>query len=152
MEALVNSAFEREVIRAVTDVVLPFNDVGAGPSFYCVHTLTGTVTEFQHMVRMLGSKQNFYGIQVPTNRRNAEFAKSIKAMSRYYVNELMQFQTKGAFFLGALARRAHRRSARSGRWKWRDGSAQRSVPARSQRLIAHTCFSLSDYFAGRSPK
>ena len=103
MEALINSAFEREVIRDVTDVVLPFNDVGAGPSFYCVHTLTGTVTEFQHMVRMLGSKQNFYGIQVPTNRRNAEFAKSIKEMSSYYVNELMQFQPKGAFFLGGYS-------------------------------------------------
>jgi thioesterase domain-containing protein len=55
------------------------------------------------MVRMLGSKQNFYGIQVPINRRNAEFAKSIKEMSRYYVNELMEFQPEGAFFLGGYS-------------------------------------------------
>ena len=103
MEALINSAFKREVIRNVTDVVLPLNDVGAGPSFYCVHAMAGAATVLQHMVRMLGSKQNFYGIQVPTNRRNAEFAKSIKEMSRCYVDELMKFQPKGAFFLGGYS-------------------------------------------------
>jgi thioesterase domain-containing protein len=103
MEALINSAFKREVIRNVTDVLLPLNDVGAGPSLYCVHTIAGAVTEFQHLVRMLGSKQNFYGIQVPTNRRNAEFAKSIKEMSKYYANQLMKFQPKGAFFLGGYS-------------------------------------------------
>jgi hypothetical protein len=66
MEALINSAFKREVIRKVTDVILPLNDVGFGPSFYCVHSIGGGATEFQHMARMLGPKQNFYGIQVPT--------------------------------------------------------------------------------------
>jgi hypothetical protein len=33
MEALINSAFKREVIRKVMDVILPLNDVGFGPSF-----------------------------------------------------------------------------------------------------------------------
>jgi thioesterase domain-containing protein len=103
MEALINSAFKREVIRKVTDVILPLNDVGFGPSFYCVHSIGGGATEFQHMARMLGPKQNFYGIQVPTNRRNAEFARSIKEMSRFYVDELVKFQPKGAFFLGGYS-------------------------------------------------
>jgi len=100
MEALINGAFKREVIRKVTDVILPLNDVGVGPPFYCVHPLSGAVTEYQHMVRMLGSRQNFYGIQAPTNRRNSQFGRSIKEISRYYVDELMKFQPKGAFFLG----------------------------------------------------
>lgn len=34
MEALINSAFKREVIRKVTGVILPLNDIGSGPSFY----------------------------------------------------------------------------------------------------------------------
>ena len=103
MEALMNSAFKREVIRKVTDVILPLNDGGFGPSFYCVHSIGGGATEFQQMARMLGPKQNFYGIQVPTNRRNAEFARSIKEMSRYYVEELVKFQPKGAFLLGGYS-------------------------------------------------
>jgi thioesterase domain-containing protein len=103
MEALINSAFKREVIRKVTDVILPLNDVGFGPSFYCVHSIGGGAIEFQHMARMLGPKQTFYGIQVPTNRRNAEFARSIEEMSRYYVDELVKFQPKGAFLLGGYS-------------------------------------------------
>jgi thioesterase domain-containing protein len=103
MEALINFAFKQEVIRKVTDVILPLNDVGFGPSFYCVHSIGGGATEFQHMARMLGPKQNFYGIQVPTNRRNPEFARSIKEMSRYYVDELVKFQPKGAFLLGGYS-------------------------------------------------
>ena len=103
MEALINSAFKREVIRKVTDVILPLNEVGFGPSFYCVHSIGGGATEFQHMVRMLGPKQNFYGIQVPTNKRNNEFARSIKEMSRYYVDELVKFQPNGALLLGGYS-------------------------------------------------
>jgi Thioesterase domain len=103
MEALINSAFKREVIRKVTDVILPLNDVGLGPSFYCVHSIGGGAVEFQHLARMLGPKQSFYGIQVPTCRRNAEFARSIKEMSRYYVDELVKFQPKGPFLLGGYS-------------------------------------------------
>jgi thioesterase domain-containing protein len=51
---------------------------------------------------MLGPNQNFYGIQVPSDRRNAKFA-SIKEMSKHYVNELVKFQPEGAFFLGGYS-------------------------------------------------
>jgi len=103
MEALINSAFKREVVRKVTDVILPLNDAGVGPSFYCVHSIGGGAIELQHMARMLGPKQAFYGIQVPSNRRNAEFARSIKEMSRYYVDQLVRFQPMGAFLLGGYS-------------------------------------------------
>jgi thioesterase domain-containing protein len=100
MEALINSAFKKEVIRKVTDVIPPLNDVGSGPIFYCVHSIGGGATEFQHMARMLGPKQSFYGIQAPTSRRKAALARSIKEMSSYYVDELVKFQPEGAFLLG----------------------------------------------------
>jgi hypothetical protein len=52
---------------------------------------------------MLGPKQNFYGIQVPTNKRNNEFARSIKEMSRYYVDESVKFQPNRALLLGGYS-------------------------------------------------
>jgi thioesterase domain-containing protein len=100
MEVLINCAFKREVIRKVTDVILPLNDDGCGPAFYCVHAIGGVATVFQHMARMLGPKQQFYGIQAPTDKRNAEFVSSIKSISQHYVDELVKFQPEGPFFLG----------------------------------------------------
>src|SRR5579871_802881 len=44
MEELLNLAFKREVIRKVTDVVVPLNDAGFGPPFYCVHGILGAST------------------------------------------------------------------------------------------------------------
>jgi thioesterase domain-containing protein len=100
MEKLINLAFKREVIRKVTNVILPLNDVGCGSAFYCVHAIGGVATEFRHMARMLGPEQRFYGIQAPTDKRNAEFVSSIKSISQHYVDELVKFQPEGPFFLG----------------------------------------------------
>jgi thioesterase domain-containing protein len=99
MNALANAAFAREVRRKVTDVILPLNDNGTGPAFYCVHSITGAATGFCPMAKMLGPKQRFFGIQTPTNKRNAEFASSIETISRYYVDRLTSFQPEGNFIL-----------------------------------------------------
>jgi len=103
MEVLINSAFKREVIRKVVDVILPLNDIGDGPPFYCIHAVAGVATEFQYLVRMLGPNQKFYAIQVPTVRRRADFARSIEEMSKYYVDELVKFQPEGTFLLGGYS-------------------------------------------------
>jgi thioesterase domain-containing protein len=100
METLINIAFKREVIRKVIDVILPLNDAGCDPAFYCVHAIGGVAADFRHMARMLGPKQNFYGIQAPTDKRNAEFVSSIKSISQHYVDELVKFQPEGPLFLG----------------------------------------------------
>jgi thioesterase domain-containing protein len=103
MEALINIAFKREIVRNVKDVILPLNDIGFGPPFYCVHSLGGAATEFRDLARMLGPKQNLYGIQAPTNKRSAEFGGSIREMSRYYADALAKYQPQGAFFLGGYS-------------------------------------------------
>ncbi len=103
METLIGLAFKREVIRKVSNVIAPLNDVGSGASFYCVHSIGGGATEFQYLARMLGPNQRFYAIQAPTKRRNAEFAGSIQAMSSYYVDELVKFQPDGFFLLGGYS-------------------------------------------------
>ena len=84
MTRLAQIAFGKEVMRRVTDVILPLNDCGSGPAFYCVHSVMGAATDFRHMARMLGSQQKFFGIQVPTSKRNAEFAGSIEAIHDWY--------------------------------------------------------------------
>jgi thioesterase domain-containing protein len=100
MNELAHAAFAREVLRKVTDVILPINDSGTGPAFYCVHSITGAATNFCPMAKMLGPKQRFYGIQTPTKNRNAEFGSSIEAISQYYVDRLTSFQPEGNFILG----------------------------------------------------
>jgi thioesterase domain-containing protein len=52
------------------------------------------------MAELLGPRQKFYGIQTPTAKRNAAFPSSIEAISRYYVNRLIEFQPAGSFVLG----------------------------------------------------
>jgi thioesterase domain-containing protein len=103
MKNLANVAFVREALRMVTDVIVPLNDSGPGPAFYCVHCITGVAASFRSMARMLGPQQRFYGIQAPTSKRNAEFASSIESVSRHYVDELVRFQPEGNLVLGGYS-------------------------------------------------
>jgi thioesterase domain-containing protein len=100
MKKLAHFAFGREVLRKVTDVIQPLNDRGTGTAFYCVHSITGSITDFRFMAQMLGPGRKFYGIQTPTQKRNAEFAGSIESISQYYVERLIKFQPRGDFILG----------------------------------------------------
>jgi thioesterase domain-containing protein len=97
---LANAAFTREVLRKVNEVILPLNDQGSGPAFYCIHSITGAATDFRFMAHMLGPNQRFFGIQTPTRKRNADFPVSIEAISEYYVDSLIKFQPEGSFILG----------------------------------------------------
>jgi thioesterase domain-containing protein len=100
MRQLASIAFGREVTRKIVDAILPLNDTGVGPPLYCVHSITGAATDFRFMAEMLGPQQNVYGIQAPTEKRNADFPTSIEAVSRYYVNRLLEFQPTGPLALG----------------------------------------------------
>jgi thioesterase domain-containing protein len=100
MRQLASIAFGREVTRKIVDAILPLNDAGVGPPLYCVHSITGAATDFRFMAEMLGPQQNLYGIQAPTAKRNADFPTSIEAVSRYYVNRLLEFQPTGPLALG----------------------------------------------------
>jgi len=100
MRKLANIAFGREVTRQVIDAILPLNDCVVGPTFYCVHAVTGCATDFRFMAEMLGPTQKFYGIQAPTAKRNATFPTSIETVSQYYVRRLIEFQPSGPLVLG----------------------------------------------------
>jgi thioesterase domain-containing protein len=103
IDQLAHAAFGKEVLRKVTNVIMPINDIGTGPAFYCVHSITGMATNLHILAKMLGPQQRFYGIQTPTTKRNAAFACSIESISQYYVDELVKFQPEGDFALGGYS-------------------------------------------------
>lgn len=100
IERLANVAFFREATRKVVDVILPLSDVGDGPAFYCVHSVTGVATNFRELAQQLSPTHRFYGIQAPTAKRNSAFAASIEQVGRFYANRLNEFQPTGPIILG----------------------------------------------------
>lgn len=84
----------------MVDAILPLSDVGNGPAFFCVHSITGCATDFQELAQMLSPACKFYGIQAPTAKRDATFAASIERMSQFYVDRLNEFQPTGPLILG----------------------------------------------------
>ena len=91
---------EIEPKRRASNAIVPLNERGGGPAFYCVHSISGEVMNFRHLSKLLGREQRFYGIQVPSDLRNAEFPASIESMARYYVGALIDFQPEGPYLLG----------------------------------------------------
>ncbi len=80
--------------------IVPLNEHGDGPAFFCVHSVGGEAVSFRHLSRLLGPEQRFYGIAPPPELRTAEFASSIEAMARRYVDALVAFQPEGPYLLG----------------------------------------------------
>ena len=80
--------------------LVPLASNGDGPVLYCVHSVGGEAMSFRHLAGLLGPQQRVYGIQVPPEKRTAEFASSMEAMASYYVQELTAFQPQGPYFLG----------------------------------------------------
>jgi thioesterase domain-containing protein len=78
---------------------VPLASDGDGPVLYCVHAVVGEAMSFRYLAGLLGPEQRVYGIQVPPEQRTAEFASSMEAMARYYVQELTAFQPQGPYFL-----------------------------------------------------
>jgi pimeloyl-ACP methyl ester carboxylesterase len=93
-------AFWNRVLGRATSVIVPLNESGIGPAFYCVHPLSGEAACFRHLAQELGPAQRFYGIQAPMAKRNAEFADSVESIAQYYTDALTAFQPKGPFMLG----------------------------------------------------
>lgn len=100
IDLLSNIAIGSEIRRKAIHTILPLNDSGTKPAFYCVHCVSGMAAQFRFLAQMLGPDQPFYGIQVPTAERNAELGVSIEAISAHHVEELVRFQPRGSFILG----------------------------------------------------
>jgi thioesterase domain-containing protein/NAD(P)-dependent dehydrogenase (short-subunit alcohol dehydrogenase family)/acyl carrier protein len=87
--------------RKESRIIVPFNEFGKGPAFYCVHSVGGEVASFRHLARLLGPEHRFYGVQAPPElQQDADFAGSIESMAKCYVDALLAFQPEGPFVLG----------------------------------------------------
>jgi thioesterase domain-containing protein len=87
-------------------VIVPLNEsalraCGAGPAFYCVHSLPGTVSDFVPMARLLDTSIRIFGIQVPPAKiQDPMFTGSIEAVAAHYIEVLTAFQPTGPIALG----------------------------------------------------
>ena len=81
-------------------VVTPLNERGEGIPFYCVHSISGEVSSFFTLVRLMGPDRRFHGLQVPKNKMNAAFVPSIEALARHHVRAITAFQPEGAVLIG----------------------------------------------------
>ena len=73
---------------------------GGGTPIYLVHAIGGDVGFFTPFAEMVAEGRVVYGIQVPTDKVNAEFGSSIYAMAEYYVDALTLLQPEGPVILG----------------------------------------------------
>jgi thioesterase domain-containing protein len=89
----------RFVARGASAIV-PFNENGDRPPFYCVHSIGGEVTSYVELARLLGAEQQFYGIQAPKEKLSIDFASSVYSIAKYYADTLTDFQPEGPLVLG----------------------------------------------------
>jgi thioesterase domain-containing protein len=89
------------LVRTGTSItIVPLNESGEGLPFYCVHSLGGDATSYSKLAQLLGPGQRVYGIQVPGEKLNADFASSLHTVAAHYVDVLDTFQPEGPFALG----------------------------------------------------
>ena len=81
-------------------VVTPLNDAGDGIPFYCVHSISGEVSSFFTLVRLMGADRRFHGLQVPKNKMNAAFVPSIEALARHHVDAINAVRPDGPVMIG----------------------------------------------------
>ncbi len=83
-------------------LVVPIQTKGLRPPFYCVHSIGGTVNNFYHLSRCLGSDYPFYGFQAARLHEEIENA-SIEQTASRYIDELRQVQPAGPYLLGGYS-------------------------------------------------
>jgi len=83
-------------------LVVPIQTKGSRPPFYCVHSIGGTVNNFYHLSRSLGSDYPFYGLQAARLHEQIENA-SIEQTASRYIDELRQVQPTGPYLLGGYS-------------------------------------------------
>ena len=65
---------------------------------YCVHPITGDVVGLRDLASLINGYR-FYGIQVPSDRMNSEFSRTVEGMARYYVRLISDSEPEGPITL-----------------------------------------------------
>jgi len=84
-------------------IVMLKNGDDASIPFYCVHAITGDVTDYYELARVVGVNRRVYGIQVPASKLDGILGETIESLANRYVGILTDFQPSGPFFIGGYS-------------------------------------------------
>jgi amino acid adenylation domain-containing protein len=80
--------------------LVPIKASGSKPPFFCVHGVGGNIVEFQDLLRYIPSDQPLIGIQAQGLDGKGPRHKTVEEMSAHYLQEIVQFQSQGPYYLG----------------------------------------------------
>jgi thioesterase domain-containing protein len=82
--------------------LVPIQDSGSNPPFFCVHALGGLVVGFRHLARHLGADQPVYGLQAQGMEGKRPILTRVEDMAANYIEEIRTVQPHGPYYLGGL--------------------------------------------------
>ena len=82
-----------------SQILVPLQPEGDGTPFFCVHPIGGQVLCYADLVRELGTKRPFYGLQSPSSA-SAGPLETIEEMAALYIQEIRRAQPSGPYLLG----------------------------------------------------
>lgn len=83
--------------------VVPIQERGQRPPFFCIHDGNGQVLNYRELARYMGDEQPFYGIQcLGLDGADVPFVR-IDEMAAFYVGEIRKVQPAGPYYLGGYS-------------------------------------------------
>ena len=86
--------------QAAWSSLVPIQTAGARRPFFCMHAAGGNVLEYEHLARLLGDDQPFYGLQAQGLDGQRAPHTTIKEMAAHYIKEMREVQPEGPYLLG----------------------------------------------------
>ncbi len=83
--------------------VVPIQERGDRPPFFCIHDGNGQVLNYRELARHVGEEQPFFGLQcLGLNGEEVPFVR-IDEMAAHYVREIRKVQPVGPYYLGGYS-------------------------------------------------
>jgi aspartate racemase len=92
--------FRQEGFAAPWSSLVPIQNGGARPPFFCTHGCTGRVLHFHDLARHLGPDQPFYGLTAQGMDNEKDPQKQIEEIAAHYIKEIQTIQLDGPYFIG----------------------------------------------------
>ena len=83
--------------------LVPIQEDGTKPPFYCVHAAGGNVLTYLDLARHLGTDQPVYGLQARGLDGKQPPHNNLEEMARDYIKEICEFQPEGPYYLGGTS-------------------------------------------------
>jgi thioesterase domain-containing protein len=87
-------------------IIIPLSDdalepQSTAPSFYCVHPISGGVTDYIDLAMEMGQGVRFFAVQAPTAlMKNADYNDLLNSIASHYANAIATFQPNGQIHIG----------------------------------------------------